>query len=155
MKHFEEQVSQAAIRLRNEENGRLCVPRNPRRGSGISWGWVATPVAAVAGLLWGVELGRMSGESSLQQVSQVIDTVIRREVVRDTVYYSVRPEGKVASWQTGERGGQKEKGRIRSRDTGSKPEIGTGGEALQARTGKCVLEDGIDYSMLWGAVESW
>ena len=26
----------------------------------------------------GVELGRMSGESSLQQVSQVIDTVIRR-----------------------------------------------------------------------------
>ena len=69
MKHFEEQVSQAAARLRNEENSRLRVPRNPRRSGGISWGWVATPVAAVAGLLWGVELGRMSGESSLQQVS--------------------------------------------------------------------------------------
>ena len=96
MKHFEEQVSQAAARLRNEENSRLRVPRNPRRSGGVSWGWVATPVAAVAGLLWGVELGRMSGESSLQQVSQVIDTVIRREVVRDTVY-SVRPESKVAS----------------------------------------------------------
>ena len=62
MKHFEEQVSQAAIRLRNEEHGRLCVPRNTRRGSGISWGWVATPVAAVVGLLWGVELGNMSDE---------------------------------------------------------------------------------------------
>ena len=76
MKHFEEQVSQAAIRLRNEENGRLCVPRNPRRGSGISWGWVATPVAAVVGLLWGVELGKMSDESSFRQVAQEIDTVI-------------------------------------------------------------------------------
>ena len=103
MKHFEEQVSQAAARLRNEENSRLRVPGNPRRSGGVSWGWVATPVAAVAGLLWGVELGRMSGESSLQQVSQVIDTVIRREVVRDTVY-SVRPESKVASWQVGEKG---------------------------------------------------
>ena len=78
MKHFEEQVSQAAARLRNEENSRLRVPGNPRRSGGISWGWVATPVAAVVGLLWGVELGRMSGESSLQRVSQVIDTVIRR-----------------------------------------------------------------------------
>ena len=48
MKHFEEQVSQAAARLRNEENSRLRVPRNPRRSGGISWGWVATPVAAVA-----------------------------------------------------------------------------------------------------------
>ena len=56
MKHFEEQVSQAAARLRNEENSRLRVPRNPRRSGGVSWGWVATPVAAVAGLLWGVEL---------------------------------------------------------------------------------------------------
>ena len=107
MKHFEEQVSQAAARLRNEENSRLRVPGNPRRSGGVSWGWVATPVAAVAGLLWGVELGRMSGESSLQQVSQVIDTVIRRE-----------------------------------------------DETLQARTGKCVLEDGIDYSMLWEAVKA-
>ena len=55
MKHFEEQVSQAAARLRNEENSRLRVPGNPRRSGGVSWGWVATPVAAVAGLLWGVE----------------------------------------------------------------------------------------------------
>lgn len=100
MKHFEEQVSQAAIRLRNEENGRLCVPRNPRRGSGISWGWVATSVAAVVGLLWGVELGKMSDESSFRQVAQEIDTVICHEVVRDTVYF-VRPESKVASWQDG------------------------------------------------------
>ena len=48
MKHFEEQVSQAAARLRNEENSRLRVPGNPRRSGGVSWGWVATPVAAVA-----------------------------------------------------------------------------------------------------------
>ena len=54
MKHFEEQVSQAAARLRNEENSRLRVPGNPRRSGGVSWGWVATPVAAVAGLLWEV-----------------------------------------------------------------------------------------------------
>mgnify|MGYP000314422262 CR=1 FL=1 len=100
MKHFEEQVSQAAARLRNEENSRLRVPRNPPSVRRHFLGMGATPVAAVAGLLWGVELGRMSGESSLQQVSQVIDTVIRREVVRDTVY-SVRPESKVASWQAG------------------------------------------------------
>ena len=136
MKHFEEQVSQAAARLRNEENSRLRVPRNPRRSGGVSWGWVATPVAAVAGLLWGVELGRMSGESSLQQVSQVIDTV------------------KVASWQVGEKGKRSRRNCTRSPDTGGKPETGTGDETLQARTGKCVLEDGIDYSMLWEAVKA-
>ena len=153
MKHCEEQVSQAAARLRNEENSRLRVPGNPRRSGGVSWGWVATPVAAVAGLLWGVELGRMSGESSLQQVSQVIDTVIRREVVRDTVY-SVRPESKVASWQVGEKGKRSRGDCARSPDTGGKPETGTGDETLQARTGKCVLEDGIDYSMLWEAVKA-
>ena len=110
-------------------------------------------MAAVAGLLWGVELGRMSGESSLQQVSQVIDTVIRREVVRDTVY-SVRPESKVASWQVGEKGKRSRGDCARSPDTGGKPETGTGDETLQARTGKCVLEDGIDYSMLWEAVKA-
>ena len=123
MKHFEEQVSQAAARLRNEENSRLRVPRNPRRSGGVSWGWVATPVAAVAGLLWGVELGRMSGESSLQQVSQVIDTVIRREVVRDTVY-SVRPESKVASWQVGEKGKRSRRNCTRSPDTGGNRDRG-------------------------------
>ena len=136
MKHFEEQVSQAAARLRNEENSRLRVPGNPRRSGGVSWGWVATPVAAVAGLLWGVELGRMSGESSLQQV------------------YSVRPESKVASWQVGEKGKRSRRNCTRSPDTGGKPETGTGDETLQARTGKCVLEDGIDYSMLWEAVKA-
>ena len=143
MKHFEEQVSQAAARLRNEENSRLRVPGNPRRSGGVSWGWVATPV----------ELGRRSGESSWQQVSQVIDTVIRREVVRDTVY-SVRPESKVASWQVGEKGKRSRRNCTRSPDTGGKPETGTGDETLQARTGKCVLEDGIDYSMLWEAVKA-
>ena len=95
----------------------------------------------------------MSGESSLQQVSQVIDTVIRREVVRDTVY-SVRPESKVASWQAGEKGKRSRGDCTRSPDTGGKPETGTGDETLQARTGKCVLEDGIDYSMLWEAVKA-
>ena len=126
----------------------VCVYR------GIHVGPAAFPgVAAVAGLLWGVELGRMSGESSLQQVSQVIDTVIRREVVRDTVY-SVRPESKVASWQVGEKGKRSRRNCTRSPDTGGKPETGTGDETLQARTGKCVLEDGIDYSMLWEAVKA-
>ncbi len=81
----------------------------------------------------------MSGESSLQQVSQVIDTVIRREVVRDTVY-SVRPESKVASWQVGEKGKRSRRNCTRSPDTGGKPETGTGDETLQARTGKCVLK---------------
>lgn len=149
MKHFEEQVSQAAARLRNEENSRLRVPGNPRRSGGVSWGWVATPVAAVAGLLWGVELGRMSGESSLQQVSQVIDTVIRREVVRDTVY-SVRPESKVASWQDGRE--SKAGGISRSDFSVTNPEPEKKTVALPTRTGKCVLEDGIDYSMLWEPV---
>ena len=41
-----------------------------------------------------------------------------------------------------------------SPDIGGKPETGTRDETLQARTGKCVLEDGIDYSMLWEAVKA-
>ena len=149
MKRFEEQVSQAAIRLRTEENGRLCVPRTPRRGSGISWGWVATPVAAVVGLLWGVELGKMSDESSFRQVAQEIDTVICHEVVRDTVYF-VRPESKVASWQDGRE--SKAGGISRSDFSVTNPEPEKKTVALPTRTGKCVLEDGIDYSMLWEPV---
>ena len=120
MKRFEEQVSQAAIRLRNEENGRLCVPRNPRRGSGISW-----------------------------QVAQEIDTVICHEVVRDTVYF-VRPESKVASWQDGRE--SKAGGISRSDFSVTNPEPEKKTVALPTRTGKCVLEDGIDYSMLWEPV---
>ena len=112
-------------------------------------GWVATPVAAVVGLLWGVELGKMSDESSFRQVAQEIDTVICHEVVRDTVYF-VRPESKVASWQDGRE--SKAGGISRSDFSVTNPEPEKKTVALPTRTGKCVLEDGIDYSMLWEPV---
>ena len=59
----------------------------------------------------------------------------------------------VASWQVGEKGETEPGDCARSPDIGGKPETGTRDETLQARTGKCVLEDGIDYSMLWEAVK--
>ena len=137
MKHFEEQVSQAAARLRNEKQPFACTGESTsvrRRFLGMGGYAGGRRGRSVVG----VELGRMSGESSLQQVSQVIDTVIRREVVRDTVY-SVRPKAKVASWQVGEKGKRSRRNCTRSPDTGGKPETGTGDETLQARTGKCVF----------------
>ncbi len=103
----------------------------------------------MVGLLWGVELGKMSDESSFRQVAQEIDTVICHEVVRDTVYF-VRPESKVASWQDGRE--SKAGGISRSDFSVTNPEPEKKTVALPTRTGKCVLEDGIDYSMLWEPV---
>ena len=85
---------------------------------------------------------------SFRQVAQEIDTVICHEVVRDTVYF-VRPESKVASWQDGR---EAKRGDISVRLSVTNPEPEKKTVTLPTRTGKCVLEDGIDYSMLWEPV---
>ena len=94
MKDFESQVARAAVRLRDGENGRLSVKPVLRRPRRLSWGWVATPAAAVAGIFIGVGWGRMSG-TSMPATAQVWDTVVERRVVYDTVTL-VRQEGPAA-----------------------------------------------------------
>ena len=84
MKDFESQVARAAVRLRDGENGRLSVKPVLRRPRRLSWGWIATPAAAVAGIFIGVEIGRMSG-ASMPVTAQVWDTVVEHRVVYDTV----------------------------------------------------------------------
>ena len=88
MKDFESQVARAAVRLRDGENGSLSVKPNPRRPRRLSWGWIATPAAAVAGIFIGVEIGRMSG-ASMPVTAQVWDTVVEHRVVYPVAFSRV------------------------------------------------------------------
>lgn len=153
MKNFEEQLAQSAARLRNAENRRLQVPRPIHKSRRIPWGWIATPVAALVGLFWGVELGRMSTEvSSSLETKRVTDTVVRYDVLRDTVYLS-HPSGAMASVSMSEpRNKALRARRVASPTAHDSVKSRTAVSPRSRRTGKCILEDGVDYTLLQEAV---
>lgn len=153
MKNFEEQLAQSAARLRNAENGRLKVPRPFHKPRRIPWGWIATPVAALVGLFWGVELGRMSTEvSSSLEARRMADTVVRYDVLRDTVYLS-HPSDAMASVSVPESGKKASRARKVSLPVShDSVESRTAVAPRSRRTGKCILEDGVDYTLLQEAV---
>ena len=143
MKDFESQVARAGMRLRNRENGSLIVKPNPHRPHRLSWGWIATPASAVIGIFIGVEIGRMSG-TPMTVTAQVWDTVVERRVVYDTVPVV-----------------QQEKSSVPQRSDRKKPlvppasvrpeelDIVDGGRVSSSNMlGKCILDDGVDYSLL-------
>lgn len=148
MKDFESQVARAAVRLRDGENGRLSVKPNPRRPRRLSWGWIATPAAAVAGIFIGVEIGRMSG-ASMPVTAQVWDTVVERRVVYDTVTL-VRQEGSAAVRPgAGRRTPSPSPASVQP----AVPDVAEGGALSSSDTlGRCILDDGVDYSLLCEAV---
>lgn len=143
MKDFESQVARAAARLRNRENGSLSVKPNPRRPFRLSWGWIATPAAAVAGIFMGVEIGRMSG-TSMPATVQVWDTVVEHRVVYDTVTL-VRQEEPAAVQPSGRRNPLLSSASVRRATS----DIAHGGASSSPDTlGRCILDDGVDYSLL-------
>ena len=148
MKDFESQVARAAVRLRDGENGSLSVKPNPRRPRRLSWGWIATPAAAVAGIFIGVEIGRMSG-ASMPVTAQVWDTVVEHRVVYDTVTL-VRQEGAaVVQSGVGRQTPSPSPGSVRP----AVPDVAEGGALSSSDTlGRCILDDGVDYSLLCEAV---
>ncbi len=148
MKDFESQVARAAVRLRDGENGRLSVKPVLRRPRRLSWGWVATPAAAVAGIFIGVGWGRMSG-TSMPATAQVWDTVVERRVVYDTVTL-VRQEGPAAVQP---RSVRRPPSPSSTSVRPAAPAVAAGGASSSPDTlGRCILDDGVDYSLLCEAL---
>ena len=83
---FEDRLRDSAKRLMKEENSRLVVPKNPRDNSKLNWGWIATPAAAVVGILFGMSLPMTNNTENTGAMAQLRDTVYVESDIIDTVY---------------------------------------------------------------------
>ena len=83
---FEDRLRDSAKRIMEEENCRLVVPKNPRGKSKLNWGWIATPAAAVAGILFGMSLPMTNSLEDTGIMAQLRDTVYVGNETIDTVY---------------------------------------------------------------------
>lgn len=86
MTNFENKLGKSAKRLAHEDNKRLRVPQNPLGGKSSYWGWVATPAAAVAGIVLGMSLNSIVSNGSPVRFVQTTDTVEVVRLVHDTLY---------------------------------------------------------------------
>ena len=83
---FEDRLRDSAKRIMEEENSQLVVPKNPRGKSKLNWGWIATPAAAVAGILFGMSLPMTNSQEDTGIMAQLRDTVYVGNETIDTVY---------------------------------------------------------------------
>lgn len=85
---FEDRLRDSAKRMMEEENGRLVVPKNPRGSHKTThWGWIATPAAAVVGVLFGMSLPMMNNnQEGVGAVAQLRDTIFLENDIIDTVF---------------------------------------------------------------------
>ncbi len=83
---FEDRLRDSAKRLMEEENSQLVVPKNPRGKSKLNWGWIATPAAAVVGILFGMSLPMTKNQENTDLMAQLRDTVYVESDLIDTVY---------------------------------------------------------------------
>ena len=86
MTQFEDKLQASALRLARQEDRNLRVPQNPMRQKRTYWGWVATPAAAVAGLVFGMSLDLFTGDRSDVSLANSTDTVRIVQPVHDTLY---------------------------------------------------------------------
>ena len=56
MIQFEDKLQASAQHLARQENRNMHVPQNPMQQKRTYWGWVATPAAAVVGIVFGMSL---------------------------------------------------------------------------------------------------
>ena len=86
MKQFEDKLQASAQRLASQENRSRHVPQNPMQQKRAYWGWVATPAAAVVGLVFGLSLHLFVGNPSDTSLAQFTDTIRIVQPVHDTLY---------------------------------------------------------------------
>lgn len=85
MKTFEDKLRQSAQRIARNENDSLHTPTRPQIGSHGYWGWIATPVAAIAGVLLGMFIPALTGSAD-EKLSASADTIRIVKPVHDTLY---------------------------------------------------------------------
>ena len=86
MTNFEDKLRESAKRLASEDNKKLHVPSNPFISKPSYWGWVATPAAAVVGIVLGMSLHVLVDDEPSVQYVQTTDTVQVVRPVHDTLY---------------------------------------------------------------------
>ena len=86
MTTFEDKLHASAQRLAAKENRQLHVPQNPLKQKRTYWGWVATPAAAVIGLIFGMSLPLFMGNEKEVQYVHLSDTLRIVQPVHDTLY---------------------------------------------------------------------
>ena len=86
MIQFEDKLQASAQRLARQEDKKLHVPQNPMQQKLTYWGWVATPAAAVVGILFGMSLHLFTGNHSDATLAQSTDTIRIFQPVHDTLY---------------------------------------------------------------------
>ena len=86
MKTFEDKLQASARRIAEQDNKKLHVPQNPLTQKKTYWGWMATPAAAVVGLVFGLSMHvMMDKEPDIRYVQQT-DTLRMVRPVHDTLY---------------------------------------------------------------------
>ena len=86
MKTFEDKLHASARRLAEQDNRRIHVPQNPLMQKKTYWGWVATPAAAIVGIVFGLSIHTfMNIEPDVRYV-QTTDTLRIPQPVHDTLY---------------------------------------------------------------------
>lgn len=134
MTTFEDKLQASAQRLTTQDNKHMHVPQNPLRQKRTYWGWVATPAAAVIGLIFGMSLDLLSTDEPVIQYAQVTDTIHVDRPVHDTLYLTQIIE--------------KEKVIVRQAANTIQPEPAAIRHEEEATTCTSVLCDGINYSVL-------
>ena len=123
MKRFEEQIKNAAKELRDRNQKKFKTGKNLLESRQLSWGWITTPVAAVSGIIIGL-LMQGAPNMTLYTGAKIHDTVSYKQIVYDTVYLYSQDNTDTAN-----------------------NHLSSPSEPHSAK-GKCILEDGIDYSLL-------
>ena len=85
-KTFEDKLQASAQRLARQEDKNLHVPQNPMQQKRTYWGWVATPAAAVAGIVYGMSMHLFTADNSDTSLAQSTDTIRIFQPVHDTLY---------------------------------------------------------------------
>ena len=87
MANFEDILHESAQRTAKKENAQLHVPHNPMTSRRTYWGWIAAPIAAVIGVIFGLSLPLLMGINAPEvQYVYATDTIRLNHPVHDTLY---------------------------------------------------------------------
>ena len=133
MKTFEDKLHESARRIMIQDDKSLHVPQNPLNERATYWGWIATPAAAVAGIVLGMSAHlAFDNEPKIKFVHET-DTVQIVRPVHDTLYLTQIVE--------------KEKYIIRQANSNESESASTLEEA-EVPACSSIQCDGINYSIL-------
>ena len=86
MKTFEDKLHESAQRIAAKDNRQMHIPQNPLNKKAAYWGWIATPAAAVVGVVLGMSAHlAIDHEPKIKFVHET-DTVQIVRPVHDTLY---------------------------------------------------------------------